>query len=100
MPERGLAFNFYAKLNPVWVGAIYYNKQNNDNGIDAYLGYVQLMYSFGMDIKLAIFVVGFEYEMGGMKLSNSDGEYWGNASNPNTDYTPMPGFNLSIGLVF
>lgn len=100
MPEKGLSFDIYAKLNPVWVGGIYYNKQNYDNGIDAYLGYVQFMYSFGVNIKLAIFIVGFEYELGGMKIKNSNGEYWGNASNPATEYTPMPGFNLTVGLVF
>lgn len=58
------------------------------------------MYSVGFDVRLAIFIVGFEYELGGMKVKNTDGEYWGNASNPDTDHTPMPGFNLTVGLAF
>ena len=101
MPEKGLSFDIYAKLNPIWVASIYYNKQNYDSGLDTYLGYVQLMYSFGINVKLAFLVVGFEYEIGSLKVKNTtEGEYWGNASDPNSNKTPMPGFNLSLGLSF
>ena len=101
MPEKGLSFDIYAKLNPIWVASIYYNKQNYDAGLETYLGYVQLMYSFGINVKLAFLMVGFEYEIGSMKLkNNSKGEYWGNASDPNSNLTPMPGFNLTLGLSF
>lgn len=100
MPERGLSFDFYAKLCPVWVGAIYYNQQNYDDGLDAYLGYVQLMYSFGFNVQVAFFLVGFEYEIGSMSLKNNSGEYWGDFSDPKSKKTPMPGFNLTVGLSF
>ncbi len=101
MPERGLSFDIYAKLNPVWVGSIYYNKQDYEAGLDTYLGYVQLMYSFGINVKLAFLMVGFEYEIGSLALKNtSEGVYWGNATDPNSKLTPMPGFNLTLGLSF
>lgn len=100
MPERGLSFDIFAKLNPVWVGAVYYNHQDFEAGLDSYLGYVQLMYSFGVNVKVAFIMVGFEYEIGSLKVKNNNGDYWGNASDPNSIKTPMPGFNLTIGLSF
>lgn len=99
-PEEGLSFDIYAKLNPVWIGGVYYNKQDFEQGLDSYLGYVQFMYSFGVNVKLAVFIVGFEYEFGSMKVKNNAGDYWGNASDPASERTPMPGFNLTIGLCF
>ncbi len=100
MPEKGLSFDIFAKLNPIWAGSIYYNHQDFEAGLDTYLGYVQLMYSFGINVKLAFLMVGFEYEIGSLRLKNNNGEYWGNYSDPNSDYTPMPGFNLTLGLSF
>jgi hypothetical protein len=101
MPEKGLSFDIFAKLNPIWVAAIYYNKQDFDSGIDSYLGYVQMMYSFGVNVKLAFLMVGFEYEIGSLKLKNiNEGKYWGDHSDPTSQSTPMPGFNLTLGLSF
>ena len=100
MPERGLSFDIFAKLNPVWVGGIYYNHQDFEAGLDSYLGYLQFMYSFGVNIKLAFIMVGFEYEIGSMKVKNGTGDYWGNNADPNSLKTPMPGFNLTVGLSF
>ncbi len=101
MPEKGLSFDIFAKLNPIWIASIYYNKQDFDSGLDSYLGYVQMMYSFGLNVRLAFFVVGFEYEIGSLKLKNTtEGKYWGNASDPTSQSTPMPGFNLTLGLYF
>lgn len=100
MPEKGLSFDFFAKLNPIWVGSIYYNKQDFEAGIDSYLGYVQMMYSLGINVKIAFLMVGFEYEIGNLKVKNNNGEYWGDYSDTNSKKTPMPGFNLTIGLSF
>ena len=100
MPEKGLSFDIFAKLNPVWVGGIYYNHQDFEAGLDSYLGYLQFMYSFGVNVKLAFIMVGFEYEIGSMKVKNNNGEYWGDYSDPASLKTPMPGFNLTIGLSF
>jgi len=100
MPEKGLSFDVFAKINPVWVGGIYYNQQDFESGLDAYLGYIQPMFSFGFNVKVTFIVVGFEYELGGMKLKNNNGEYWGDYSNETSKKTPMPGFNLTIGLSF
>ena len=46
-------------------------------------------------------MIGFEYEIGEMKVKNNySGNYWPNLSDPSSDKTPMPGFNLTLGLNF
>ena len=101
-PTKALAFDIYAKINPVWVGAIYNNLQNlSNNDLKYYLGYVQMMYSFGINVRVSVLMIGFEYEIGAMKVKNNySGEYWPNLSDPNSKKTPMPGFNLTLGLNF
>ena len=112
-PTRALAFDLFVKLNPVWVGAIYYNNQDFDNGLDVYYGYVQMMYSVGINIDLAVLYFGFEYDFGGLKLkNNNDGGYfdptkpgwdpWDPENNPQMNATkvPMHGFNVTIGFNF
>lgn len=101
-PARALAFDIYAKINPVWVGAIYANLQNlSDDDLKYYLGYVQLMYSFGINVRVSVLMIGFEYDIGSLALKNNkSGEYWPDLSDPNSKKTPMPGFNVTIGLNF
>lgn len=100
-PTKSVVFDVFAKLNPVWAGAIYKNHQDFDNGIDVYYGYVQMMYSFGINVRLSVLMLGFEYDVGGLKLKNNKfGKYWPNQSDPNNNRTPMPGFNATIGLNF
>lgn len=100
-PSKAIAFDVYAKINPVWAGAIYNNHQDFDNGVDMYYGYVQLMYSAGLNVKLAFIMLGFEYDFGGMKLKNNkEGDYWENYSDPNNKRTPMHGFNVTLGICF
>lgn len=100
MPERGLSFDIFAKIVPVWVGSIYYNQQDFEAGLDTYLAFVQPMFSFGFNAKITFLVVGFEYEIGSLRLKNNSGDYWGDYSNPSSTSTPMPGFNLTVGLSF
>ncbi len=100
-PSKAIAFDVYAKLNPVWAAAIYNNHQEFDNGVDMYYGYVQFMYTAGINIKLAFIMLGFEFDFGGLKLKNNkNGDYWPNASSPDNKRTPMPGFNVTFGFTF
>lgn len=99
-PVKALGFDIFAKINPVWVGAVYYNQQDiSDGNIEAHLGYVQLMYSFGINVRVSVLMIGFEYEIGSMKMKNAQDEYW-NPAQTNSDNVPMPGFNLTLGLNF
>ena len=59
------------------------------------------MYSFGINIRVSVLMIGFEYEIGKMALQNrATDEYWPDNSDPNSKKTPMPGFNLTLGLNF
>ncbi len=98
-PAKAVAFDIYAKICPVWAAAIYNNHQDADGNIDVYRGFVQLMYSTGINVKLAIIMIGFEYEFGGLKLKNSGDVYYGNAKD-DSNKTPMSGFNATIGFCF
>ncbi len=99
-PAKALAFDIFAKINPVWVGGVYYNQQDiSDGSIEAHLGYVQMMYSFGINVRVSILMLGFEYEIGSLKLKNGNGDYW-NPANTVGDKVSMPGFNLTAGLNF
>jgi hypothetical protein len=68
------------------------------------------MYSFGINVKLSVIMLGFEYDMGQLnhQNNNSDGYWdptmpgWDPESKPQMDVTkvPMDGFNITIGFVF
>lgn len=98
-PAKAVAIDVYAKISPVWAGGVYYNHQDGDGNIDVYRGFVQLMYSTGVNVKFGFFMVGFEYDFGGMRLKNSEGTYFGNAKNDNKR-TPLSGFSATIGVTF
>ncbi len=100
-PARAVAFDAFFKINPIWAGVIYDNNKDFDNGQDMYYGYVQMMYSTGINVKLAFVMLGFEYDFGGLKLKNNDdGAYWPNVSDLNNKRTPMNGFNITVGVCF
>ncbi len=79
-PAKAIAIDVYAKINPVWIGAIYYNQQDGDGNIDVYRGSFQFMYSAGLNVKFAFILLGFEYDFGGLKLNNSEDTYFGNVN--------------------
>lgn len=97
---KAITFDVFAKINPVWAGAVYKNHQDFDNGVDVYYSYTQLMYSFGLNVRISVLIVGFEYEIGGLKLKNQNGDYWPNYSDVKNKRTPMSGFNVTVGLNF
>ena len=98
-PAKAVAIDVYAKINPVWAGATYYNHQEGDGNIDIYRGFLQFMYSTGVNVKFAFVMLGFEYDFGGLKLKNSEGTYFGNAKNSDKK-TPLNGFSATIGFTF
>jgi len=108
--SKAIAFDVYAKINPIWASAIYTNQQSVNDDFNVYYGYLQMMYSFGINVKLAVVMLGFEYDMGSMshQNNNSDGYWdptmtgWDPELNPQMNATkvPMDGFNITIGFVF
>jgi len=112
--NKAIAFDVFAKINPIWGATVYYNQQNINEDFNLYYGYLQMMYSFGFNMKLGIVMLGFEYDMGKLHLknNNSDGYWdptysndngpWDPETNPQLEKTsvPMDGFNVTIGIVF
>ena len=108
-PTKAIAFDVFAKLNPVWVGAVYNNRQDFE-GFEYYYSYVQMMYSVGINVDLAIFYLGFEYDFGGMKLKNDKNNSYYDPANPNWNpdsvvpnsptKVKMNGFNVTFGFNF
>lgn len=99
--NKAIAFDIFAKINPVWAAAVYKNNQSIEGveDLNVYYGYVQMMYSFGFNVKLAIVMLGVEYDIGSLKLKNSEGTYYNPAGTDN-DKNPMEGFNVTIGITF
>lgn len=99
-PARAVSIDVYGKVIPVWAAGTYYSHDDDDSDKDHYRGYMQVMYSTGVNVKFAFIMVGFEYEFGSLKLKNADGDYLGNSNDANSKKTPMPGFNLTFGFSF
>lgn len=97
--SKAIIFDVYGKVSMVWAGGIYYNHQNGDGNIDIFRGYLQPMYSTGVNVKLAFIILGFEYEFGSLRLKNNEGVYFGNVIN-DSNRTPMSGFNATFGFIF
>lgn len=98
-PAKAISIDVYAKVSPIWAGAVYYNHQEGDGNIDVYRGHLQFMYSTGVNVKFAFVMLGFEYDFGGMRLKNSEGNYFGNVKN-DSKKTPLNGFSATLGFSF
>ena len=108
--SKAIAFDVYAKINPIWASTIYNNQQNINDDFNFYYGYLQMMYSFGINVKLSIIMLGFEYDMGSLSHQNNNSDGYWDPTNPNWDNetnptmtkikNPMDGFNITIGIVF
>jgi hypothetical protein len=107
-PVKRLVFDVYGKVNPVWFSGMnssysYSSGYSGDDNNDTYLGFVDMKFSIGFNIRYSILMTGFEYNPGALKLQNVDNdEYLGNGWDPNDngDKTKMPGYNITIGLSF
>jgi hypothetical protein len=105
-PVNKLVFDTYFKFNPVWVAGnvALYNDENMED--DLFLGFMGIKYSVGLNVRYSILMVGFEFNPGFAKLKYYDktenkltDTYMSNADD-NGDKTPVPGFNITLGLSF
>jgi hypothetical protein len=99
-PVKWLEFDTYVKLNPVWVAASYITTDDYgyDDNSQTYSGFLNLKYSFGFNIRMAIALIGFEYNPGGMKLNNTVSDQ--NYVNMYSEKIKMPCYNFTLGLSF
>ena len=99
-PARAISIDVYGKVIPVWAAGIYNSYDDSNGEEDHYRGYLQFMYSTGINLKFSFIMIGFEYEFGSLRLKNDKDEYWGNVDDADSKKTPMPGFNLTFGFSF
>jgi hypothetical protein len=104
-PVKRLVFDAFVKFNPVWVAGDFYSLPSTEEN-DFYLGFLGIKYSVGMNVRYSILMMGFEFNPGFVKLRWFDKdarelteEYIGNM-NDNSNKTPVPGMNFTIGLSF
>ncbi|PLX11550.1 MAG: hypothetical protein C0598_07905 [Marinilabiliales bacterium] len=98
-PVKLIQVDVYGKASPIWYGGTLLNYPDMDFDEDNFNGYLQFMYSTGINLKLAFIILGFEYEFGNLKLKNANEEFLGNMKNESSK-TPMSGLNFSLGVVF
>lgn len=98
-PAKAIAIDVYGKFNMNWASGIYYNHQDADGNIDIYRGFFQPTFSTGFNVKLAIIMLGFEYDFGKVKVKNSEDDYFGNAVNTDNK-TPLNSFSVTFGFTF
>ena len=104
-PIQRLVVDAYVKFNPVWVsGSMTAASELGDD--QYYLGFLGIKYSFGLNIRYAILMTGIEINPGFVRMKLFDEEdskfteiYKGNA-NDNSNRTPVPGINFTVGLSF
>lgn len=100
-PTKALAFDIFAKINPVWFGGIL-EWQHDVGPLKGHEKYLHLMYSFGINIRVYALIIGFEYDIGSMSLLSTTDEYFPNfgENEAGNKKIPMPGCNITIGLNF
>lgn len=101
-PVKRLAFDVYVKANIDWVTATAIVYDDNSDDTEGYGKIFSLGLSTGFNIRYSLLMIGFEFNTISPQLENvdEDGEYLGNINNPNSNKSPLPCFNFSIGLSF
>lgn len=105
-PVQRLTLDAYFKLNPVWVAA---NTQISDvDGFEDqfFLGFMGLKYSIGLNVRYSVLMLGFEFNPGFARLRYYDKDenklthdFMGNV-NDNSQRTPVPAMNFTVGVSF
>ena len=75
-----------------------------DNGSteDTYGGVMGVGFATGFNVRYKFLMLGIEYNKVNMKLVDSDNSsnYWGNVSDPASERTPLPYWNIMFGFSF
>lgn len=108
-PVDKLVFDTYFKFNIVWVSTLFDGSVGDETNF--YLGTLGVGYSFGINVRYSVLMLGVDFNKSWNKLNYIDSDdglqddrYWGNWGNDSGDdtkeKTPMPSVNFTIGLAF
>ena len=102
IPVNRLAFDIFIKADISWFSltGIMYNNDMED--MEGYGDIFALGISTGFNVRYSILMVGFEFNTISPQLENAEnpGEYMGNINDINTNRSPLPSVNFTIGLSF
>ena len=92
----------YGKYCVPWLALYYYTEGDaSANDLLMYGAYLGWGFGTGINLRYNFFMFSFEINKLVLKLEDSDyGGYLGDPSNPGSDKTPLPGFNLTFGFSF
>ena len=97
-PSSRLIIDVFVKAKMTWIAGIVPWTNEVD---DVYLAKPGVGIATGLNIRYALFMLGFEFNSDNLKYESNDypGSYFGNFSD-DSDKTPMPSFSFSIGVCF
>ncbi len=97
-----IAFDAYVKADISWITATAFVYDDDADDADGYgkIGAVGL--STGINVRLSVVMLGFEFNTISPKLEDVDnaGEYLGNINDRNSDKSPLPSITFSLGFSF
>ncbi len=100
-PVINLVFDAYAKFKIAWVAGMTFQASDGTVEDDGYAGTLGTGYATGVNVRYRFLMLGFEFNKDTMKLANTNNsdEYFGKAKDE-SDKTPMPCYNLTLGFSF
>lgn len=106
-PVQRLTFDAYVKFNPVWVAGSFTASSVEFIDDQAWLGFMGIKYSAGINIRFLMLMVGMEINPGFVKMRRYNEEekklekddYFGN-NEDNSNKTPVPSLNFTVGFSF
>lgn len=101
-PVENLAFDAYVKANINWITATAIVEDNDTDNADGYAKIGTIGFSTGFNVRYNRLLLGFEFNTISPELENVDdaGDYLGNFNDYNSDKSPLPTLNFTIGLTF
>jgi hypothetical protein len=110
-PVKKITFDTYIKFNPVWLStavyAPYKSSASPKPDPEIYIDFFAPKLSVGLNVRLAAFMLGFEYNPGLMKYKYYDQDqeelvdhYIGRNDDVGSDKTPTPCYNATLGFSF
>lgn len=100
-PMDKMAIDVYAKANIEWGSAAVMYEDEVGDADDYYLGYGTVGFSTGLNFRYGLLILGMEFNSVSPKLESDEypGEYIGH-QNEDSDKSPLPCMNFTIGMSF
>ncbi|NOR74004.1 MAG: outer membrane beta-barrel protein [Draconibacterium sp.] len=101
-PTKRLAFDIFAKVDIAWATATAFYENSIEDADETYIAKMATGFSTGLNIRFGILMIGLEYNTISPELESDDypGEFIGNLSDENSNKSPLPSMNFTLGLSF